>query len=90
MKHINEETAIALKMRANLIETGDIHFSRHDVINKITVLKDTDIGCRALREVYMKMLLCDASLTPSQRKLVQCLREHACQIENGPRVEVES
>lgn len=80
MLHINEETALALQMRANYIETGDVNLSRHDVADQLKAIKSKgrEFECDIKR--LTDQLIRSATLSGDQVKLVEALREHAARI----------
>lgn len=75
--NINSETAIALRMRANYIETGDVNLSKHDLTEELRLLGPQSKARRDLE----KMVIHAAHLPLSLVNLVEVLREHAARVE---------
>jgi hypothetical protein len=78
---LTEEVAIACRMRANYIETGDVNLSLVDVQERL--------GSRtswpgSVREALQSKVLRTAGLSQDQRDLVAALRRQADIISGGP------
>jgi hypothetical protein len=82
--HINQHTAIALRMRANYIETGDVNYSKHEAADTLRALRQATDPSPADKDnarVLEHMCLLSCCLTLEQSRLIEQLRERAAQVE---------
>jgi hypothetical protein len=80
LKHINEETATALHMRANYIETGDVNLSKHDIADMLAHMRGKGSAWDRDRDQLSTQLVRATNLSAEQVRLVEALREHAARI----------